>query len=80
MDGIRIEIGGIIELQDNKKYQVVDLLEMRNKNYLLCASLEKPIKPIIVEYKYSNNELLYRLENDKKTLLEVYTRFYKNSK
>ena len=80
MDEIRIEIGGIVELQNNQKYQIVDLLDIKNRKYLLCASLSKPIKPVIIEYKYSGNEILYRLENDKKTLLEVYTKAYKNSK
>ena len=76
----KIEVGGSIELNDGQKYQIIELLEIKNKHFLFCASLSKPIKPIIIEYKYEDNSILYREEKDKKTLLEVYSMVYKNSK
>ncbi len=80
MDELKIKVGGVVELQNNQKYHIVDLLEIKNKKYILGASLSKPIKPVIIEYKYSDDGILYRLENDKKTLLEAYSKIYKNSK
>ena len=54
-------------------------IEKRNKSYALCVNEKKKSEPIIIEYKYDNGDLVYRIERDKKALLEVYYDVYKNS-
>lgn len=74
-----LKVGGIVEIKDNQKLQIIDITSLRNKKYLLCVNIKKRTEPIIIEYKYENDELLYRIEKDKKTLLELYSSIYKNS-
>lgn len=74
-----LKAGGIIEIKDNQRLRVIELIEKRNKSYALCVNEKKKSEPIIIEYKYDNGDLVYRIERDKKALLEVYYDVYKNS-
>ena len=74
-----LKIGEKIEIDDNQKLQIMDIIQHKNKNYLLCINENKKTEPIIVEYKYENGDLMYRFERDKKTLLEIYSSIYKKS-
>ncbi|MCR5186234.1 MAG: hypothetical protein K6D97_03865 [Clostridia bacterium] len=79
MENEVLKAGGIIEIKDNQRLRVIELIEKRKKNFALCVNENKKSEPIIIEYKYDNGELVYRVERDKKTLLEVYYDVYKNS-
>ena len=53
-----IKIGEIVELDDNKRYMVLNKLNLHNINYVYLVTVEKPVEILIVTEKIEDGEIV----------------------
>lgn len=46
-----LKLGAKITLSGNREYRVVELRKEDGKDYMVCCTNQKPILPVIFEYK-----------------------------
>ena len=85
---MEFKIGGKITLSENKKYYILDIIELDGEKYLFCTTAVGKIKPVVLKtgeidgktkVKIEENPVIIRdvsskiLENDDKELLKKIT-------
>ena len=53
-----IKVGEIVELNDNKKYMVLNKLNLHNINYVYLITMEKPVEILIATEKVEDGEIV----------------------
>ena len=53
-----IKIGEIVELNDNKKYMVLNKINLHNINYVYLITVDKPVEILIVTEKIEDGEIV----------------------
>ena len=66
-----IKIGGKITLDDGSKFVIVKVLKVNDKDYIFCTTLNKKVSPTVFEYKFVNDKLIVRIENDEKLVKKI---------
>ena len=64
MDTDIIKKESIIKDENQNEYYVHTILEYDNKDYAICLDYEDPKKVLVFEYRYINNQLEIRKEDD----------------
>ena len=67
----KYKVGGKIILEDNTKYQIVDIINYNNKEYLFCCTTQKPIAPKLLEKKIEGDDVYIREVEDPRILKNV---------
>ena len=53
-----IKVGEIVELNDNKKYMVLNKINLHNINYVYLITMEKPVEILIATEKIEDGEIV----------------------
>jgi len=53
-----IKVGEIVELNDNKKYMVLNKINLHNINYVYLITMEKPVEILIATEKVEDGEIV----------------------
>lgn len=65
------KIGGKITLEDNMSYRIVDIVKENNKDYYFCCTIEKNIKPKLLEKKEIDGKIFVREVEDPDLLQKI---------
>lgn len=74
----KFKIGGKITLEDNISYRIIDILKYKDRDYLFCCTIQKPIEPKLLECKEENGEILVALEEDPRISFEIAKKIINN--
>ena len=53
-----IKVGEIVELNDNKKYMVLNKINLHNINYVYLITMDKPVEILIATEKVEDGEIV----------------------
>lgn len=53
-----IKVGEIVELNDNKKYMVLNKINLHNINYVYLITMDKPVEILIATEKIEDGEIV----------------------
>lgn len=79
MDVKDLKIGAKITLKRNKEFRIIDIRKENEKDYIVCSTNEKPILPIVFEYKQEGEKIKIRLEEDDEILKKIFAKMVKEN-
>ena len=69
-----LKFGAKITLNGNREFRLIDVRKEAGKDYIVCITNQKPIVPIIFEYKVEEDTIRVRAEKDSEILKSIYTK------
>lgn len=79
MDVKDLKIGAKVTLKGNKEFRILDIRKESDKDYIVCSTNEKPILPIVFEYKQEGEKIKIRLEEDDEILKKIFAKMVKEN-
>jgi hypothetical protein len=67
-----LKIGAKITIKKDQIYRIIDLIDYDNKNYIFCSTTQKPIIPMVFEYKIIDDEIRVELEENNEILKGIF--------
>ena len=74
-----LKFGTKITLAGNREYRIVDIRKEENKDYLVCCTNQKPILPIVFEYKIEGEKIKVRLEENNDVLTKIFKKMFEQN-
>ena len=79
MDISDLKVGAKMTLKGNREFRIVDIRKEKDKNYIVCSTNQKPIMPVVFEYKAEGEKIKVREEKDNKILIQIYNKMIKEN-
>lgn len=76
---MELKIGGKITLLNKKQFRIIEIVEYKGLKYLMCSTTEKPIVPVILEYRVIDGKDSVRLEQNDNILEQIYLKIRKET-
>lgn len=61
---MKLEKNTLVTDEDGNKFYVYNTVNYKEKQYAVCVEYDNPKKFAVFEYKYNNEELMIRKENN----------------
>lgn len=69
-----LKLGAKITLKGNREYRIIDIRKEEGKDYLVCCTNQKPILPVVFEYKIEGEKVKVRLEEKNDILTKIFAK------
>ena len=76
---MELKIGGKITLSNKREFRIIEMVEYNGLKYLMCSTTEKPIIPVILEYRVIDGKDSVRLEENENILEQIYLKIRKET-
>lgn len=73
-----INVGQVVQLDDNKEYMVLNKMNLHNINYVYLITIEKPTEMLVVTETNQNGEVILEEIKDNDELDYVLSQFVLN--
>ena len=74
-----LKVGAKITVKKDQKYRIVDIINYEGKDYLFCSTTQKPIIPMVFEYREIDDDIRIELEEDSKILKGIFDKIIANN-
>ena len=71
---MELKIGGKITLSEDRKYYILDIIELDGEKYLFCTSAVGKIKPAVLKIGEVDGKTKVKIEEDPMIIREISTK------
>lgn len=71
---MELKIGGKITLSENRKYYILDIIELDEEKYLFCTTAIGKIEPTILKVGEKDNKIKVKIEENPIIIRDITTK------